>query len=272
MGRAPLGFWTARTPGRAHVPSARLTRDDVTDRDDAELPVRQRAGVLHLLRTPPRRAGRDDGRAADAVAVLRLRLGRTDYVFRTWHPRTRPDDVENDTTLTWTASRCSATQDGGVDDLTGIVEFRARYRTPVGAGAMHETSRFERWAGPLGVRRRGRRPDGLTRGCTLRRESPGRVRQSRRAARARLAGWAGVPPPESPGGRGRGRTRCAVVVRSGSCRWCGPGGESSVEAVGHPVQPVGEGVPAVRLVRAGDAGPPGGGDALGDLLGGELSG
>ena len=37
------------------------------------LAVRQWADVLDLLRPAPRRAGRDDGRAADAVAVLRVR-------------------------------------------------------------------------------------------------------------------------------------------------------------------------------------------------------
>jgi SEC-C motif-containing protein len=94
-----------------------------------------------------------DGQAATtAERLMRSRysayaLGRTDYVFRTWHPRTRPDDVENDTTLTWEGLEVLRTEDGGADDHTGGVEFRASYRTPVGAGAMHETSRFERRAG-----------------------------------------------------------------------------------------------------------------------------
>ena len=39
--------------------------------------------------------------------------------------------------------------DGGVGDVTGVVEFRARYRNreQMAGGTMHETSRFERRAG-----------------------------------------------------------------------------------------------------------------------------
>ena len=74
-------------------------------------------------------------------------VGRTDYVFRTWHPRTRPVDVEDSPGLSWEGLEILGTRDGGADDVTGVVEFRARYRTREGAGALHETSRFERRAG-----------------------------------------------------------------------------------------------------------------------------
>jgi SEC-C motif-containing protein len=73
--------------------------------------------------------------------------GRLDYVFRTWHPRTRPDDIDPSSGLTWTGLEIVATADGGVGDDTGTVEFRARYRTPQGSGELHEVSRFERRAG-----------------------------------------------------------------------------------------------------------------------------
>jgi SEC-C motif-containing protein len=94
----------------------------------------------------------DGEAAATAEQLMRSRysayaLGRTDYVFRTWHPRTRPDDVENDAGLTWEGLEVLGTWEGGADDLTGVVEFRARYRTREGAGVLHETSRFERRAG-----------------------------------------------------------------------------------------------------------------------------
>lgn len=73
--------------------------------------------------------------------------GRPDYVFRTWHPRTRPDEVDPSPGLTWTGLEIVATVDGGPRDDTGTVEFRARYRTPAGSGLLHEVSRFERRAG-----------------------------------------------------------------------------------------------------------------------------
>jgi SEC-C motif-containing protein len=94
-----------------------------------------------------------DGQAATtAEQLMRSRysayaLGRTDYVFRTWHPRTRPDDLENDPGLGWDGLEVLRTRAGGAEDATGVVEFRARYRTHDGADTLHETSRFERRAG-----------------------------------------------------------------------------------------------------------------------------
>ena len=74
-------------------------------------------------------------------------LGRTDFVFRSWHPRTRPDDVILSTGLSWTGLTVLRTDCGGADDETGIVEFEARYRTSEGPAVLHETSRFERRRG-----------------------------------------------------------------------------------------------------------------------------
>ena len=74
-------------------------------------------------------------------------LGHLDHVFRTWHPRTRPDEVTPSPGLTWTGLEVLATVAGGPDDDTGEVEFRAHYRTPSGDGALHERSRFGRRAG-----------------------------------------------------------------------------------------------------------------------------
>src|SRR3954447_12547926 len=63
-------------------------------------------------------------------------VGDTDYVWRTWHPRTRPERVEPDAATTWTGLEIlEASED--------VVEFRARHRT----GVLHERSRFERRAG-----------------------------------------------------------------------------------------------------------------------------
>ncbi|CAN5307867.1 hypothetical protein BH09ACT12_BH09ACT12_34710 [soil metagenome] len=62
------------------------------------------------------------------------------YVFRTWHPRTRPEDVTTDPALSWT--RLDILR--AADDL---VEFAAHYSYGGVARVLHETSRFERRAG-----------------------------------------------------------------------------------------------------------------------------
>jgi len=67
-------------------------------------------------------------------------LGEFDHVFRTWHPRTRPDDVTPSPVLTWTQLEVLAAEGD-------TVEFRAHFHTPAGDDVMHELSRFERRAG-----------------------------------------------------------------------------------------------------------------------------
>jgi SEC-C motif-containing protein len=65
-------------------------------------------------------------------------LGDAAYVFRTWHPRTRPDDVLLDPTLEWTRLEV-------LDAHDDVVEFAAHHRHP--DGVLHERSRFEQRAG-----------------------------------------------------------------------------------------------------------------------------
>ena len=67
-------------------------------------------------------------------------LGDTDYVFRTWHPRTRPDDLSPDPSLTWTG----LTVLGSGEDW---VEFVAAYERAGVPGELRERSRFERRGG-----------------------------------------------------------------------------------------------------------------------------
>ncbi|MGZ4466183.1 MAG: YchJ family protein [Nocardioides sp.] len=64
-------------------------------------------------------------------------VGETDYVFATWHPRTRPDDLSPDPDLTWTGLEVLAS---GED----WVEFVASYERGGRTGELHERSRFER--------------------------------------------------------------------------------------------------------------------------------
>lgn len=75
--------------------------------------------------------------------------GRSDYVFRTWHPRTRPADVTPTPGLGWTGLEVLVTEAGSEDDAEGVVEFLARHDGPDGPGVLHERSRFvrrgERW-------------------------------------------------------------------------------------------------------------------------------
>jgi SEC-C motif-containing protein len=73
-------------------------------------------------------------------------LGRLDHVYRTWHPRTRPAQVEPTHGLTWTGLTIWATEAGQPGDGEGVVEFEATYLTPAGPGALHERSRFTRRA------------------------------------------------------------------------------------------------------------------------------
>jgi SEC-C motif domain protein len=65
-------------------------------------------------------------------------VGDTDYLWRTWHPRTRPPEV-TEVTVTWTRLEIVDRVAGGRGDLVGGVEFRAHHQ----AGVLHERSRFE---------------------------------------------------------------------------------------------------------------------------------
>lgn len=73
--------------------------------------------------------------------------GDADYLFRTWHPRTRPAEVAVDPSITWTGLEVSDIVAGGPDDDAGEVEFTARYESAGRAGSLHERSRFARRAG-----------------------------------------------------------------------------------------------------------------------------
>jgi len=63
-----------------------------------------------------------------------------DHVFRTWHPRTRPEVLQPDPGLTWTGLRIL----GAGEDW---VEFVAGYERGGVRGERHERSLFERRGG-----------------------------------------------------------------------------------------------------------------------------
>ena len=91
------------------------------------------------------RLHRGAAQAATPEELMRSRyaayaVGDLDYVFRTWHPRTRPDDLSPDLGLTWTGLRIV----GSGDDW---VEFVATFEQGGRVGQLHERSRFEQRGG-----------------------------------------------------------------------------------------------------------------------------
>jgi SEC-C motif-containing protein len=91
---------------------------------------------------------RNERMADTAEELMRSRytayvLGDVDHVFRSWHPATRPDGLDELPPTQWLGLEVLAVEDGGPADDHGIVEFRARYA----GGALRERSRFTRRAG-----------------------------------------------------------------------------------------------------------------------------
>ena len=74
-------------------------------------------------------------------------LGLPDYLLFSWHASTRPTALDLDPDVEWRRLQIVDTVAGSPDDDEGIVEFRASYRGPDGAGLMHERSRFVRVEG-----------------------------------------------------------------------------------------------------------------------------
>lgn len=66
--------------------------------------------------------------------------GDTGYLLDTWHPRTRPEELELDSGITWLSLQVLG---AGPEE----VEFIARYRGPDGRGFLRERSRFARQGG-----------------------------------------------------------------------------------------------------------------------------
>lgn len=72
--------------------------------------------------------------------------GDADYLFRTWHPRTRPAEVTVDPGIVWTGLEVLDTVAGGPDEDHGEVEFAARYESAGHRDTLREQSHFERRA------------------------------------------------------------------------------------------------------------------------------
>lgn len=95
----------------------------------------------------------DEGQpAATAEGLMRSRytayaLGRVEYLHSSWHPDTRPAQLELDGGQRWLGLKVLRTETGGVEDETGLVEFVARFKIDGRGHRLHEISRFERVAG-----------------------------------------------------------------------------------------------------------------------------
>lgn len=76
-------------------------------------------------------------------------VGDGSYLWRSWHPRTRPDDVVVDAAIEWTGLEIVSTSNGGPSEDTGEVEFIAHYLDGGCPSVLHERSRFvvraQRW-------------------------------------------------------------------------------------------------------------------------------
>jgi SEC-C motif-containing protein len=95
-------------------------------------------------------AGERQARSAEELMRSRysaFAVGDADYLFRTWHPRTRPADVTVDPAITWTGLEVTDTDAGGPNDDRGEVAFTAYFESNGRRGSMRECSRFERRAG-----------------------------------------------------------------------------------------------------------------------------
>ena len=73
-----------------------------------------------------------------------FRDGDAAWVLASWHPDTRPSSLDLDPGTVWRGVQIVDVVDGGVDDETGIVEFRATSREGDALGVQHERSRFSR--------------------------------------------------------------------------------------------------------------------------------
>lgn len=73
--------------------------------------------------------------------------GVTGYLLRTWHPRTRPEDVRPAEGLVWQGLEITDVVDGGPEDEEGVVAFVARWAADGEHGEQVERSRFVRRGG-----------------------------------------------------------------------------------------------------------------------------
>ncbi|RRO16683.1 hypothetical protein EIL87_12750 [Saccharopolyspora rhizosphaerae] len=87
--------------------------------------------------------------AATAEQLMRSRyaafaVGDTDHLLRTWHPTTRPAELDLDPSQRWLHLEVLDRTGGGPFDTEGTVDFRARFRHDGRTRTLAEHSRFTR--------------------------------------------------------------------------------------------------------------------------------
>lgn len=91
--------------------------------------------------------------APTAEALMRSRYSAyvrrdADYLLRTWHPSTRPKELDlSGDAARWLGLEVLGTQDGGAQAREGTVEFVARYLLGGRPHSLREISRFVREGG-----------------------------------------------------------------------------------------------------------------------------
>ncbi|MFE9423282.1 YchJ family protein [Kitasatospora sp. NPDC006697] len=90
--------------------------------------------------------------AATAEQLMRSRYSAfavrdTAYLLRSWHPDTRPAELDLAPALSWERLEIIGSTEGGPFHTAGTVEFRAHYREHGVPGSLHENSRFLRHEG-----------------------------------------------------------------------------------------------------------------------------
>lgn len=90
---------------------------------------------------------------ATAEALMRSRFtafkdSDAAWLLRTWHPSTRPVDLDLSDNPRWRGLQIVDVTGGGADADAGVVEFRATWlQDDGGLGILHERSRFVRESG-----------------------------------------------------------------------------------------------------------------------------
>jgi len=87
--------------------------------------------------------------APTAETLMRSRytayaIGNVEYLLKSWHPASRPDDFVLEEAIQWQGLEILATVAGGETDDTGEVEFVARYLVENRPGQLRERSDFRR--------------------------------------------------------------------------------------------------------------------------------
>jgi SEC-C motif-containing protein len=87
--------------------------------------------------------------APTAEALMRARycafaVGDLGYLLGTYHSSSRPEAFSLDRSIEWTRLAVLATEEGGLFDSAGTVQFRAVYARDGKRGVHAETSRFAR--------------------------------------------------------------------------------------------------------------------------------